>query len=469
MHKIKFGTDGWRAVIAREFTVDNVARVSLATARWLNNKYKKPSVVIGFDCRFGGRMFSEVAAKCFAHCGIKVYIAPKFVPTPAVSFAVTALEANMGVVITASHNPPEYNGYKLKGSHGGPLLEEQTREIEAMIPEDLEILLESIKWDDLIKNELIVETGIEEMYTDHLKNHFNLKAIKKSGFTFGFDAMYGAGQDVMRNLLPVVHLFRCDHNPNFRGIAPEPLEKNMQETLSYIREKKTIDCTLTVDGDADRIALTDKFGNYIDSHHIILLLTYYLAGYKKQKGKIVTGFSSTSKVEKLAKEYGLPVTRVRIGFKDICRIMLTEDVLVGGEESGGIAIRGHIPERDGVWMGLTLWSFMQETGKHLHELIEDIYKITGRFYYRRIDKAVDENTKKIVLQRLKNEDLKAFGEFNVERLDTLDGWKYFFNDDEWLMFRASGTEPLLRIYSEASSPERLNRILALGEDFAAGR
>lgn len=469
MNQIKFGTDGWRAVIAREFTVHNVARVAIASARWLTKKYKNPSMVIGYDCRFGGAMFTEVVAKCFAHQGVKVYYSPKFVPTPAVSLAVTSLEANMGVVITASHNPPEYNGYKLKGAHGGPLMEEHTREIEAMIPDEPEILYDSIRWDDMVKKELIVETDIEQIYQAHLKKHFNLKLLKKSGFRFGFDAMYGAGQDVMPNVMPGMQLFRCTYNPSFLGVPPEPLEKNLKETQALLKKTENTDCTLVVDGDADRIALLDKEGNYIDSHQIILLLIYYLAGHKKMKGKIVTGFSSTSKVEKLAARYHLPVTRVRIGFKDICRIMLSEDVLVGGEESGGIAIKGHIPERDGMWMGLTLWSFMQETGKSIHELIEEVYKFTGRFYYSRIDKKVDENTKKEVLQRLKNNDIKAFGKYKVSRLDTLDGWKFFFNDEEWLMLRASGTEPLLRIYAEASSQERLKDILSKGEDFVAGK
>jgi len=465
MTRIKFGTDGWRAVIAQEFTVENIARVSVASARWLTKKYKDPSIVIGFDCRFGGRLFSEVVAKCYAHSGIKVYFSPKFVPTPAVSLAVSFLEASMGVVITASHNPPEYNGYKLKGPHGGPLLEEQTKEIESLIPDELDLVIESLKWEDFVKKGLIVETDIEKIYTDHLKNSFNIKLLKKSAFNFGFDAMYGAGQDVMREIMPDLTFFRCDYNPSFKGIAPEPLEKNMKETQEIIRKKKNIDCTLTVDGDADRIALFDKEGNYIDSHHIILLLIHYLAGYKKLSGKIVTGFSSTSKVEKLAFRYGLPVTRVRIGFKDICRIMLSEDVLVGGEESGGIAIKGHIPERDGVWMGLTIWSFMQETGKQLSEIIEEIYKITGKFYYHRIDKKVDDITKKDVITRLTKNNITSFGKFKVSRLETLDGWKFFFNDDEWLMIRASGTEPLIRIYSEASSPERLQEILKKGEDF----
>lgn len=469
MERIKFGTDGWRAVIAREFTVENVAKVTVATSRWLLSKYKNPSVVIGYDCRFGGKLFSETVAKVFAHTGVKVYFSPKFVPTPAVSFSVTSLGASIGVVITASHNPPEYNGYKLKGSHGGPLLEEQTKEIETLIPDDLEIIIESVRWDELEKKGLIVVTDIEKNYTDHLKNNFNLKALKKSKFSFAFEAMYGAGQDVMREIMPWIHLSHCEYNPSFKGIPPEPLEKNLKEIQAEIRTKKNIDCTLVVDGDADRIALFDKDGNYIDSHHIILLLIYYLAGYKKQTGKIVTGFSSTSKVEKLVSQYGLTVTRVRIGFKDICRIMLNEDVLVGGEESGGIAIRGHIPERDGVWMGLTLWTFMNETEKNLNELIQEIYNITGRFYYSRIDKKVDENTKRDVLQRLKNDNITSFGKFRVSRLDTLDGYKFFFNEDEWLMIRASGTEPLLRLYSEASTPERVSEILKEAEGFVAGK
>ncbi|PKP18084.1 MAG: phosphoglucosamine mutase [Bacteroidetes bacterium HGW-Bacteroidetes-21] len=465
MTKIKFGTDGWRAIIAREFTVENVAKVTIAASRWLLKKYKNPSVVIGYDCRFGGKMFSETVAKVFAHSGIKVYFSTSFVPTPAVSLAISFLEANMGVVITASHNPPDYNGYKLKGSHGGPLMEDQTREIEAMIPEELEILIDSLKWDDLVAKGFIIETDVEKIYIDHLKNNFDIKALKKSKFKFAFEAMYGAGQDVMRKLMPDIELFHCDYNPSFKGIAPEPLEKNLKEFQNAIATGKKIDCGLAVDGDADRIALFDKHGNYIDSHNIILLLIYYLAGFKKQTGSIVTGFSSTSKVEQLAWKYGLEVKRVRIGFKDICKIMLEEDVLVGGEESGGIAIRGHIPERDGIWMGLTLWTFMMETGKNIDELLQEVHNITGNFSYTRIDLKVDENVKKDVLNRCKNNNITSFGKYKVDHLETLDGFKYFLNESEWLMIRPSGTEPLLRLYAEAETPEKVADILKKALDF----
>ncbi len=459
MTRIKFGTDGWRAIIAKEFTVDNVIRVTLGFVRWLKSRYQHPSVVVAYDFRFNGKLFAETVTKVLANNQVKVFYCPIPTSTPALSLAITKFNANAGVMITASHNPPEYNGYKLKGRHGGPLLEEDTKEIENLIPDEHELIIDSIKWSDLVKKEKIIEINLEDVYIEHVHAHFDIERIKKSGYRFAFDAMYGSGQNIMRRLFPEIPLLHCESNPSFKGIPPEPLHKNLQEFSEFIKNNGNIDVGLAVDGDADRIALYDSKGNYIDSHHIILLLIYYLAHYKKLSGKVVTGFSSTVKVEKLCEHYHLPVQRVRIGFKDISKVMLSEDVLVGGEESGGITIKGHIPERDGIWMGLTIWNAMTECGKSLEQLIDEIYQITGKFYYLRFDLKVDDTFKKTVINACKNEQFIRFDGKAVVRTDTLDGYKYFLNEQEWVMIRASGTEPLIRIYAEAGQPDQVDKYI----------
>ncbi len=468
MEIIKFGTDGWRAVIAKDFTSENVARIAKATADWLLKNYKNPSAVIGHDCRFAGSLFVETVAKVFAAAGIKVYMHQGFVSTPMVSLGALKLKTNIGVVITASHNPPDYNGYKLKGSHGGPLAEESLREIEALLPEQNKINLEIVKITELIKKNQIEIVDLEQMYIDHVNANFDISAFTKSKFNFAFDAMYGSGQNVMRRLFPDIDLLHCEHNPTFKGIAPEPLHKNLLEFSEYIKKSGKIDCGLAVDGDADRIALYDRKGNYIDSHHIILILIHYLSKYKNMKGKIVTGFSSTVKVEKLCKHYGLEVQRVRIGFKDICKIMLKEDVLVGGEESGGIAIKTHIPERDGIWMGLTIWQCMIETGMNLTEIIDEVYALTGSFAYQRSDLKIEETLKQQIIKKCENKEFSSFGAFKVERYDYFDGYKFFINENEWIMIRPSGTEPVLRTYAEATSNERAKEMLKACYDTIIG-
>ncbi|MBN2682866.1 MAG: hypothetical protein JXR58_10185 [Bacteroidales bacterium] len=453
MTKIKFGTDGWRAVIAHEFTVENVARVSIAVSKWLLSKNDKPVVVIGHDCRFGGSLFLETVAKVFASMKIKVKMAEGFVSTPMVSYGITKYKADLGVVITASHNPPEYNGYKLKGSYGGPLMESDTKDIENIIPAENDFYLDAMNIADFTKKGFIEKVDLETLYINHLLENFDIEKLRKSGFKFAYDAMYGSGQNVFKRIMPEVDMLHCEENVLFNHIPPEPLLKNLQEFSNHIKNSKTIDCGLAVDGDADRIALFDNEGNYIDSHHIILLLTYYLKKHKKQSGKVVTGFSSTVKVEKLCEHLGIEVQRVRIGFKDICKIMLKEDVLVGGEESGGIAIKGHIPERDGVWMGLTIWTLMAETGKSLREIIEEIYNITGKFAFERSDLRLEPGLKKRIVENCKSNVYETFGKYKVTKTDDLDGFKYYFSENSWLMIRPSGTEPVLRTYAEAETKE----------------
>ncbi|MDA0682326.1 MAG: phosphoglucomutase/phosphomannomutase family protein [Bacteroidetes bacterium] len=459
MTKIKFGTDGWRAIIAQEYTTDNVARVSIAVADWLNEKFKNPSVVIGHDCRFAGELFAETTAKVLASKGILVKLAKGFVSTPMVSLGVVKEKANLGIVITASHNPPSYNGYKLKGDFGGPLLQADITDVERRIPEINSVDYTAILIEDLVAKGKVIYVDLEDMYCKHAEAYFDLDAIRNSTMNFAYDAMYGAGMNAVKRLLPNATLLHCENNPGFLGTAPEPIHRNLQE-FSDLMKNNALDCGLATDGDADRIGLYDSKGNFIDSHHIILLLIHYLVKYKGMKGKVVTAFSCSVKVEQMCKYYGLDQETVQIGFKHIAGKMVTEDVLLGGEESGGIATAGHIPERDGIWIGLILFEFMAKSGKSLEDLIAEVYEIVGPFAFERSDLHIDNDKKLKIIEDCKSGKFTKFGEYEVERVATTDGFKFFFDADTWLMIRPSGTEPVLRTYAEASTQKKVFDILA---------
>ncbi len=457
--KIKFGTDGWRAIIAEDFTVANVARVSVAVAKWVKQKHPdNQRIVLGHDCRFGGELFADTAAKVFISHGIEVHMAKGFVSTPMVSLGALRVGAGMGVILTASHNPPSYNGYKLKGIHGGPRVPEEVQEVEDIIPEEHGIDLTSVDLAAARKNGLLKEIALEDMYVEHVEKSFDMKAIRECGMRWGYDAMYGAGQNVVRRLLPAASLLHCEYNPSFLGQAPEPIHKNLLEFSERIKQGG-IDCGLATDGDADRIGLYNGRGEFIDSHHIILLLIHYLVKYKKFTGKVVVAVSTTPKVKKLCEHYGLEYQVTKIGFKWICGIMITEDVLLGGEESGGIAIKGHIPERDGIWMGLTIWEFMAKSGKTLDELIAEVYAIVGPFAYERNDLHISEALKQEVLNACRSGRYTKFGALDVRSIETIDGFKFHFDKEQWLMIRASGTEPVLRCYAESDTLDNARKVL----------
>ena len=459
MSNIKFGTDGWRAIIADDYTIENVIRVAEATSVWLLKNEAKPLVVVGYDCRFGGKMFSEVVAKVLAYYNIKVLLAPEFTSTPMVSLGVVKHKASLGIVITASHNPPDYNGFKLKGSYGGPLLADDVKQIEELIPNKSSVDVKAVSLKDYMDKGLVKYTDLETLYCKHIEQNFDLKLIKKSGLRLGYDSMYGAGQNVIRRLFPDATLLHCVHNPSFGGTAPEPIERNLQEFETLIKKSKQIDVGLATDGDADRIGLYNGKGQFIDSHNIILLLINYLVTYKKMKGKVCVAFSVTEKIKRMCKHHGLPLEVVKVGFKYICGVMISEDVLLGGEESGGIAIKGHIPERDGIWIGLTIIEYMARTGKTIDGLIKEVIAITGKFAYKRIDMHLTEAAKQAILLNCREKKYDAFGKFKIKKVDDLDGYKFFTGDDEWIMMRASGTEPVLRLYAEAETSVKADALL----------
>lgn len=455
--KIKFGTDGWRAIIGQDFTVYNVARVSQALADWLKARGGQSKVVVGHDCRFGGELFSETVAKVLCANGVKVALAKGFISTPMISLGVLQLGAQQGVVITASHNPPSYNGYKLKGAHGGPSSPADIAAVEELIRGEVSIPTEGLAHWEL--QGLLEYVHLEDMYVDYLKDKFDFEALNRSPFKLVYDAMFGAGQNVVRRLLPSAVLLHCDHNPGFHGQAPEPLDKNLQELARTMRETPELKIGLATDGDADRIGLYDEDGNFVDAHHIILLLVHYLHRYKNMSGKVAIAFSTTDRVKRMAEAYQLPIEVTPIGFKYISEIMTREDVLVGGEESGGIAVKGHIPERDGIYDGLVLYEFMTQSGKTLKQLIEEVYEVVGRFVYERNDLHLENEKKEAIIRKAQDRGYEAFGKYGFDSIETIDGIKYHLKNGGWMMLRASGTEPLLRIYAEGNSREETLDIL----------
>jgi phosphomannomutase len=443
MSDIKFGTDGWRAIIADDYTVRNVIRVAEATAIFMEERAMQ-KVVIGYDCRFGGKMFAEVTAQVMGSHQITVIMGDHVASTPMVSLGVRKLGADLGIVITASHNPPSYNGFKLKSSYGGPSVPDDIAAVESHIPE--KPMKKLISLEAMKEKNWLTYLNLEDMYYEHVLNSFDIDAIRKASFGIGYDAMYGAGYLIFPRILPNAQCLHCDYNPSFYGQAPEPIERNLVPFSEMIKNDTTIQIGIANDGDADRIGMFDGDGLFVDSHHILLLLLYYLHKIKGMTGKVVVTFSVTDKMAQLAKKFGLEVEITKIGFKYIAEIMTKEDVLVGGEESGGLAVKGHIPERDGVWIGLLILEFMAKTGKSLRELIELVYYEVGTFAFDRDDLHITEEKKQEVLANCHDDKYSSFGPYKIDRTEKLDGFKYYLNNNTWVMIRPSGTEPVLRVY-----------------------
>ena len=351
-------------------------------------------------------------------------------------------------------------GFKLKGHYGGPLTSDKITEVEQLIPDENIVDLNAVELSEMEQKGLIESVDLEEMYMDKIKSSFDLDAIKNSGLRFAYDSMYGAGQFVMHKLFPDMSFLHCEYNPSFNGQAPEPIAKNLMPFSNFIAGDGGIAAGLATDGDADRIGLFNEKGEFVDSHHILLLLLLYLHKYKSMNGKVVVAASTTPRVVKLAEKWGLDHDTVQIGFKHIAQQMINEDVLIGGEESGGIAIKGHIPERDGIWMGLVIFEYMAKSGKSLSSLIEEIYDLVGEFKYWRDDLHLDEKLKSDIVEKCKTNAFNSFGKYKVQYVDTTDGYKFILSDDEWLMIRPSGTEPVLRCYAEGKTLENAKDILA---------
>ena len=472
MTPIKFGTDGWRAVIAEGYTFANLERVARATAQWLHRISGQgaegaPSAVIGYDTRFQGEAFARHVARVFASTGIRVQLADSFVTTPSVSWATKTYGHDAGIVITASHNPPRYNGFKIKAPFGGPAFPEQVAEVEKEL-DRLDDGFELKSYDALEADGLIETINLREAYRHVLRDNLDIEGIRRSGLKVGCDPMYGAGQGTVTDLLGRDNVIEVhdEHNPGMHGQAPEPIERNL-DYLSRIVTESRCDVGLAFDGDADRIGMMDEEGRFVDSHKILALLVKYLHEEKGLDGAIVKTFSTSDMLDRMGEHYGLPVETTPIGFKYIAPKIVHGDVLVGGEESGGIAVKGHVPERDGIYIGLTVVEMMMARERRLSELVEELQDEFGPLYYARNDLHTTPAKKEAFLDRLANRRPDTIGGEAVRRVEDLDGMKFRF-DDGWLMFRPSGTEPVLRIYAEASSQDRADALVAAGVALVEG-
>ncbi|RPI18802.1 MAG: phosphoglucomutase/phosphomannomutase family protein [Ignavibacteriae bacterium] len=453
---IKFGTDGWRAVIADDFTFENLKKISKATAIAFQNHPKLSNgIVIGYDTRFMSKEFAEVSAAVFANHGIKVFLTDSFVTTPTVSLLTRDNNYAYGVMITSSHNPAKYNGFKLKDEFGGSMGPSLLVHIEKVLNETPDFDFGSDTFEQLLSAGKISYTEGRKYYIDNLDNKIDVNTINNSGIKILYDAMYGSGQGMMDELIKIDSI-RNTLNPLFGGSSPEPVEKN----LTMIQNKLSAgnyDIGIATDGDADRIAILREDGSFIDAQKTFALLLTYLLEDKKMTGAVVRGFSSSELIKKICEANDLKLYTVPIGFKYISELMIKEDILIGAEESGGIGIKGHLPERDGVFNGMLFSEMLAVKKKKLSELINDIENKYGSFYYKRIDKHLSDNeTKNMLVEKAK--DLDEVAGIKVINKDLLDGCKLIFKDG-WLLIRASGTEPLLRIYTETFSTNKTDEIL----------
>jgi phosphomannomutase len=431
------------------------------------------SVVVGFDTRFLSDRYAADVARVLAANGYTVHLAQADAPTPAISFMVRSLSAIAGVMITASHNAPRYNGIKLKAAYGGSALSEQCRRVEVYLNDNEERARgpNLMDFDQARKAGLIQRFNPLPSYYDHLRKLIDFDAIAENPQRAVVDSMYGSGRGVIKGILQgtgcEVQEIRGEMNPGFGGVHPEPIAKYLGALAGAISTHMG-NFGLATDGDADRIGAMDERGNFVDPHKIMALALIHLVEKRGWSGPVVRTVSTTRMIDRLAQRYGLPVYETPVGFNHIADYMLKEDVLIGGEESGGISFKGHIPEGDGVLMGLLVVEILATTGKSLNELVEDLLRQVGPAYYQRKDLRLKHPVAKDRMKQILLENAPAqIANEKVKEILTIDGVKYLLADDSWLLIRPSGTEPVLRVYSEGRSPEMVELMIDFGEQIAA--
>ena len=462
---IKFGTDGWRAIIAEDFTFANVARVAQATADYWNSvtiPNTEKMAVVGFDRRFLSDQFAQLTAEVLAGNGFEVILTSIPSPTQAVSFAVKTHRAIGGVMITASHNPAAFNGFKLKAWYGGSADPSICQAVEALVDKSP---VKTLPLSEGLKTKRIGVRDLHPVYFKAIKKFVNFPLIAKSRIKLAHDPLFGVGAGCYENLLANttcrVTTLNANHDPNFGGINPEPVARNYAGTQAYL-SKHPHDLCVVTDGDADRVGGMDGRGNALSTHQIICLLIQHFVKNRGAKGRVIKALTTTSMVDKMCAHYGLPLVETGVGFKYICTEMLKGDVMLGFEESGGIGFPGHIPERDGILSGLMLLELLAVEKKPLTKLLQGLTQQFGPYCYARIDTRFPVEKRSALMEFCKNNPPSKLIKSPLVEIKSHDGVKYIAADGSWLMLRGSGTEPILRIYAEAKSDADAARLLRTG-------
>jgi alpha-D-glucose phosphate-specific phosphoglucomutase len=471
---IKFGTDGWRAVISDTFTFANLQLVAQAIADYILDEAEtdQPEAIVGFDTRFLSDRYATEVARVLAGNGIIAWLTRADTPTPAISYNVVHKKAAAGVMITASHNAPRYNGVKLKSPFGGAASAQQGRMVERFLEQNQAQARgpNMIDYQWALDRDLIRRFEPAWSYYEHLGQLLDVDVISSGELRVVADPMYGSGRGCFREFLSRTrtHLreIRGEMNPGFGGIHPEPIARYLAALVAAVQADQA-DVGLATDGDADRIGAVDALGNFIDPHHIFALALRYLVEKRGWSGPVVKTVSTTMMVDRLAAKYHLPLHETPVGFNHIGELMLTEDVLIGGEESGGLSIKGHIPEGDGLLMGLLLLEIIAEAGAPLHDLVADLQATAGPTCYTRRDLHLRHPVAKPeMVKRLTDGAPSQLAQQTVRQVDTRDGVKYRLADDSWLLIRPSGTEPVLRVYAEAPNQEAVDALIQAGHKLA---
>ncbi len=471
--EIKFGTDGWRGLIADDFTFSNVRICAQAVAEYVKGRgLGGRGVVVGYDTRFLSERFADDVAGVLAENGIRAYLSISPVPTPVASYAVMDKEAAGAVVITASHNPAEWNGFKFKPEYAGSATPEITATLESIIADIQERGgVPKPNAEETNANCLIETVDLVPAYERHIATLVDLDRIRESGLGVAVDSMYGAGIGYVKRIVAggsarVSEIHRT-RNPLFPGLGqPEPIARNLAKLRVQVR-KTGADVGLATDGDADRVGVADEHGNILTPLQIFGLLAYYLLEVRGERGPMIKSITTTRMIDRLGERYGVPVYETAVGFKHIGPRMMAEDALIGGEESGGFGFRGHVPERDGILASLYILDLLAQTRRTVSHLIEDLYNLVGPHHYDRVDIPISGIAKEQAKDRIADAQPDSIAGMPVSRLDRTDGSRFEFEDGSWLLFRFSGTEPLMRIYAESRSMEAVDRLLNAGQALAS--
>ena len=469
---IRFGTDGWRGLIARDFTFDNVALCAQGVASYLHKEGRAgDGLVVGYDTRFASQEFAGLVAEVMAGNGIATFLSDRAAPTPVVSYNILHNKAAGAAIITASHNPALWNGFKYKPDYAGSASPEVTARLEQEIERAETAGVSSMPLPKARDEGLVQSINPTPSYLEQIARLVDIEAISSAGLSIVVDAMHGAGAGYLRSILPqsgdrsVVFEINGERNPAFPGMErPEPIATNLS-SLSHTVIEKGADVGIAFDGDADRVGIIDEKGTFITTLEAFALLALYLLEIKGARGTLVKSLTSTGMVYRLGEIYDVPVFETAVGFKYICPIMLRENALMGGEESGGYGFRGHIPERDGILSGLLLLEYMAKTGKRPSELMEHLFEVVGPHHYQRRDISFPPEARGSLQSKLESGDLNEVAGMPVVSTDAIDGRRFKFPSNAWLLVRFSGTEPLLRIYAEAESPKKVGQLLDGAEAF----